>query len=931
MFLLNQLLLNFVFEWLLPASIVFGSFFMLLKSIKAAYQKTDIDRLYGLAIRLGVTIGIISIVYVALRDNGVFTKVDYYWDVLISKIPIISMFIENFKAKFGNTLSEIKAFLGNWIPIYFRAFCIVYPISITIALWSLYRRISFARGANIVLSYAVLHPFIALKYMLGYATPAFDFITSKLFVAQLKENLNDSYADALQERDERGKKFEDGAGGTAATQTKKAVALAMRYTKSKVETIGGNRNNRHAKLIIKRSREIETDNAIQNTLRGFGSRINEPFIQFQEAPTFNAKEKGFVFDSDVNYHAGAYLGGWGDIFVNPLAIENKKTNGGRGMLTTFFTSYRNTIKYLFHLTPYSMYDRIKTNAQYKYARDTSVEKAKFIARENMNLSDILPKPIDEDTGNTIAEAKKKALEIANNRINDITDALNSNKIRGVFDSVAVGGSQAIYKYTLPRDPDLPSDFNDLQEKIANMLHTPDIPIISVSAGMLSISLANQQHGSEKPINIPVDFAEMVKNREKGMKGLISGIVGVDALGKNIYAELGDTNPHMAIFGKTGSGKTVTIMNIIYSIMDAVTPDDVLIDFIDGKGNTFEFLRSDGEHPNPFVYTQPADGSGDLKYTRCKILYWENEIRRRIALFKDRNVSKLSEFNRLFPDEKLPEVLLVFDEFTEVTDKDQQLKGDDYIKYNVTDRIEYIAKMARSTGIRLLLANQTARKEKLPGKIMANITGRISLGVSERIEAEIALPDSDIRSDLISQAGEFYSIMNGIKHPEHGNSPYLSDDQMKDLNDELTRVFGKREYVVTREEIIAMAENTEVEHDNDNLPYDSPLEEELPQANISLDDLIKLCRKYPQWAVENAENNMITTLDIFTKGTPKDLKKPKQTFRLLINELRGKVVQDEERAMVKEPRHAGNALSTVTGTEGDFSELTEAKIKEKLKV
>ena len=240
-------------------------------------------------------------------------------------------------------------------------------------------------------------------------------------------------------------------------------------------------------------------------------------------------------------------------------------------------------------------------------------------------------------------------------------------------------------------------------------------------------------------------------------------------------------------------------------------------------------------------------------------------------------------------------------------------------------------MDRSSGIRLLLANQTARKEKLPGKIMANITGRISLSVSERIEAEIALPDSDIRSDLISQPGEFYSIMNGIKNPEHGNSPYLTDDQTKALNDELTRDFGKREYVVTREEIIAMAENKEVEHNNDNLPYDSPLEEELPQANTSLDDLIRLCRKYPQWAVENAENNMITTLDIFTKGTPKDLKKPKQTFRLLINELRGKVVQDEERAMVKEPRHAGNALSTVTGTEGDFSELTEAKIKEKLKV
>ena len=142
-----------------------------------------------------------------------------------------------------------------------------------------------------------------------------------------------------------------------------------------------------------------------------------------------------------------------------------------------------------------------------------------------------------------------------------------------------------------------------------------------------------------------------------------------------------------------------------------------------------------------------------------------------------------------------------------------------VKKGTIDKFEYLAKMARSVGIRLLLANQSARKELVPGKIAANITGRVSLGVSEPIEAEIALPETGIKVNLVNQPGEFYSIMNGPTHPEHGNSPYIPQKVANVLNDKLTEKFGKAEYVKTRDQIMeetGFAEKKDDKSSNDEV-------------------------------------------------------------------------------------------------------------------
>src|SRR5699024_2786053 len=205
--------------------------------------------------------------------------------------------------------------------------------------------------------------------------------------------------------------------------------------------------------------------------------------------------------------------------------------------------------------------------------------------------------------------------------------------------------------------------------------------------------------------------------------------------------------------------------------------------------------------NPFTYSQPADASGDIDYARAMLKHMEKETRRRIELFKQRGVSKISEFNKRFPDEALYEILLVVDEFSAITDQDNNLKSSELTGYGVIDTFEYLEKMISLMSNYLLIANQTAKKEKVPNKISANKGGKLSLGVTEPIESNITLPDSGIAVHLINQPGEFYSTMNGIRNPEHGNSPYLSDDVMYKLNNSLEEKFGHHDYVVTRDEIM----------------------------------------------------------------------------------------------------------------------------------
>lgn len=796
--------LHILYHNVLPYVIALGSFVLVIQLIEKAYMKKNGDKTVQKIISTIIIVAIFSLVFVL--GHWIMSMPAGAWaatflhntGAMLSKTPIVGFLVSGF-IKLKNA---IVVLCSQYFISYFNAFLLVYFFGAMIALAGLKWRIDFYKSLNVIASVVIRFPLLVFQYFSGYETPVKDKILQGVLQAKIRENLNNSYDRATDNLDDRGKKFKDGAEETAANQSKKATTVALRHAVVTIKTAAGQRK---AHILVKQSRKTETDRSIENLLKGLGSRISGDSIYFPADPTYSQAEKGYVFDSIVSYNPAKELGSFKKLFNNPFAQQNKVSLGGKGSFQVFINTLKDFGSYLRHLTPIAIYDRIIESSSER-------DKQKITGfKSNLDLS-IIPVPRDSKTGNTVEEQRKLSLQKANDRIADVKIALNSLKLTGQFLDVKVGGSVAIYRFALPPDPKLPSDFDKVQEQLANMLHIQEVPIITLKAGILEVSINNG-------INIPVSFVDMVK-KNKPSKNIIHGMLGMDAMNEPIYFDLGDKVPHASFYGKTGTGKTVTIFTVLYSVMSQTDPKHLRIAYCDGKGNSFEFMKLDGNTPNPFTYAPPADASGDIDYARALIAHMEQECRRRIDLFKHEAVAKLSEYNEKHPDDPLPEILFVCDEFSAITQQDKNLKASEMVKKGTVDKFEYIAKMARSVGIRMILANQSARKELVPGKISANLPGHVSLGVTEPIEAEIALPETGIKLNLISQPGEFYSTMNGSAHPEHGNSPYIPQKIAEKLNVKLTEKFGKATYVKTREQIMEETEFTEKKKDESNSPFNS---------------------------------------------------------------------------------------------------------------
>ena len=422
--------------------------------------------------------------------------------------------------------------------------------------------------------------------------------------------------------------------------------------------------------------------------------------------------------------------------------------------------------------------------------------------QNLDL-DVIPVPTDPITKQGVTVQTTAAKQAAEARITPLSQALERLGIPATFRDVHVGNNLAIYTYTFPAKTTFPTSLKDLQNNLADLLDLHRPARIQLTENVLTLTIDNN-------VMIPVDFRDLIAQRKLMPPSIIAGVAGMDAFGRNIDFELNDKVPHALLFGRTGAGKTVMIMDILYSIMSAVTPDQLKIAYIDGKGNSFDVMRTDAEaakspnyyHPNPFTYTQPADAAVDYNYARALIKHLERETQKRVELLKQKGVSNLADFNEQFPEQAMPEILLVVDEFSAITDRDRDLKASKLAQKSATEALIFMAKMGRPVGIHLFLANQSARKEQVPGKLSTNIPGRLSLSVSEGVESYIALPESNVDAHLIQQQGEFYSTMNGVRNPEQGNTAYLPDKVMFALNDSLEKKLGHHDYVVSRQAILA---------------------------------------------------------------------------------------------------------------------------------
>jgi len=220
-----------------------------------------------------------------------------------------------------------------------------------------------------------------------------------------------------------------------------------------------------------------------------------------------------------------------------------------------------------------------------------------------------------------------------------------------------------------------------------------------------------------------------------------------AIGKNIHGESVVLDlfsmPHMLIAGATGTGKSVTLNDILTGFLVKFSPDELKLILVDPKMVEMELYNG---LPHLLV---PVITNMDKVVAALDWLITEMQLR--YQLFKEKHVRNIKEYNKE-AKVKLPYIVLVIDEMADLILTKRA---------EVEQKIVRLAQLARATGIHLILATQRPSVNVITGLIKANIPARIALGVTSNIDSRVIIDQSGAEN-LLGKGDMLVKTPNSVK-------------------------------------------------------------------------------------------------------------------------------------------------------------------------
>ncbi|GAB5406483.1 MAG: FtsK/SpoIIIE domain-containing protein [Aureliella sp.] len=271
-------------------------------------------------------------------------------------------------------------------------------------------------------------------------------------------------------------------------------------------------------------------------------------------------------------------------------------------------------------------------------------------------------------------------------------------------------------------------------------------------------------------------------------------IGQSGVGRTHSLTLGvGTAQHAILAGKTGSGKSSLLHALITSAMCKYSPESlrlVLLDF--KKGVEFQ-AYSNADVPHADIIGIESHREFGLSALR----YIDDCLQRRGDLFRGAGVQDIAQWNSLKPDETLPRMLLVVDEFQEL------FVEDDAISRDCSMILDRIVRQGRSFGVHAVLSSQTlAGAYSLPRTTLGQMAIRIALQCDPS-DAQIIFTEDNPAAQRLKHPGQ--AVYNDAGGRIEGNQPMQigwlsSEDRMKLLSemepgyrnrDETTNRLGRR--------------------------------------------------------------------------------------------------------------------------------------------
>ena len=229
-----------------------------------------------------------------------------------------------------------------------------------------------------------------------------------------------------------------------------------------------------------------------------------------------------------------------------------------------------------------------------------------------------------------------------------------------------------------------------------------------------------------------------------------------------------TSQHALVAGKTGSGKSTLLNVVITNLALRYSPDEIefyLIDF--KKGVEFKTYAA-----NRLPHARVISIESDREFGASVLERLDSILKERGDLFRQAGVQDIAAYRNSQPDQRMPRILLIVDEFQEF------FVEDDRYAQSAALLLDRLVRQGRAFGMHLLLGSQwLGGGYSLARTTVGQMAVRVALQCSEA-DAHLILSEENSAARLLTRPGEaIYNDANGLVE---GNNPFqiawLNDDE-----------------------------------------------------------------------------------------------------------------------------------------------------------
>lgn len=160
---------------------------------------------------------------------------------------------------------------------------------------------------------------------------------------------------------------------------------------------------------------------------------------------------------------------------------------------------------------------------------------------------------------------------------------------------------------------------------------------------------------------------------------------------------------------------------------------------------------------------------DMKKAQGTLNWAVREMEARYQLFAGAKVRNIEGYNKLYPDKKMPYILLIVDEFADLMNVAAK---------EVEVLIQRLTQKARAAGIHLILATQRPSADVITGVIKSNIPSRIAFMVESGLNSRIILDEGGAESLL--GKGDMLFKQAGALSTVRIQGAFISDEEVEDV-------------------------------------------------------------------------------------------------------------------------------------------------------